>query len=97
VQHHGDGHRQHEVDPHVPVEARPAYEYTRVHCHSSHSCVLHIGILHINENVGGIMTESPRRSRPKLWIRLIAVLSHSTCTNQKNALLCVVPYLGAFT
>jgi hypothetical protein len=33
--------------------------------------------------------------RPKLWIRLIAVLSHRTCANQKNALLCVVPYLCA--
>ena len=51
----------------VPQVARRgllAYEYTRARCHSSLECVACIGILHINENAGGIMAEGPRLNRP---------------------------------
>ena len=41
-----------------------AYGYTRARCHSLLECVASIGILHINENAGGIMTEGPRLSWP---------------------------------
>jgi hypothetical protein len=34
-------------------------EYTRAHCHSRLLLVPTIGIIHINENEGGIMTEDP--------------------------------------
>jgi hypothetical protein len=35
-------------------------EYTRARCHSSLECAASIGILHTNEDAGGVMTEGPR-------------------------------------
>jgi hypothetical protein len=56
-------------------EVRPAQAcvWTRVFCHSSLSFVATIGILHTNENMGGIMTEDPRLS----WPRASALAAHS--------------------
>ena len=44
--------------------ARPVQ--TRAHCHSLLLFVILIGMLHTNENEGGIMAEGPRLSRPPL-------------------------------
>ena len=51
--------RRHHREQRGPVQ-------TRARCHSSLLCVTLIGILHVNENEGGIMTEGPRLSGPLL-------------------------------
>ena len=45
-------------------ESKQACGYTRVHCHSSLLFAPLIGIIHMNEDGRGIMTEGPRPSRP---------------------------------
>jgi hypothetical protein len=41
-----------------------AYEYTREMSSIAVMCFTYRGILHINENAGGTMTEGPRLNRP---------------------------------
>ena len=55
-------HRRRRSRSRPASSARPVR--TRAHCHSLLLFVTLIGILHINENEGGIMTEGPRLSRP---------------------------------